>query len=74
MKKQKKKTAESIVKEIKRHTRRKFNSEEKIRNVIEGLRGEKIRDRRKQIKRKTLVNRRKKYLKDKVPEENYFEM
>ena len=40
MKKQKKKTAESIVKEIKRHTRRKFNSEEKIRIVIEGLRGE----------------------------------
>jgi len=37
-------------------------------------RGEKILDRRKQIKRKTLVNRRKKYLKDKVLEENYFEM
>ena len=37
---QKKKTTESIVKEIKRHTRRKFNSEEKIRIVIEGLRGE----------------------------------
>ncbi|MBC8321480.1 MAG: hypothetical protein H8E34_12240 [Bacteroidetes bacterium] len=40
MKKQKKKTAESIVKEIKRHTRRKFNSEEKTRIIIEGLRGE----------------------------------
>jgi len=34
------KTAESIVKEIKRKTRRKFNSEEKIRIIIEGLRGE----------------------------------
>jgi len=40
MKQKQKKTAESIVKEIKRHTRRKFNSEEKIRIVIEGLRGE----------------------------------
>ena len=34
------KTAESIVKEIKRKTRRKFSSEEKIRIIIEGLRGE----------------------------------
>ena len=33
-------TAESIVKEIKRKTRRKFSSEEKIRIIIEGLRGE----------------------------------
>lgn len=40
MNQQKKKTTESIVKEIKRHTRRKFSSEEKIRIVIEGLRGE----------------------------------
>ena len=31
---------ESVVKEIKRNTRRKFNSEEKIRIVLEGLRGE----------------------------------
>ena len=33
-------SAESIVREIKRHTRRKFNAEEKIRIVLEGLRGE----------------------------------
>jgi transposase len=31
---------ESVVREIKRNTRRKFNSEEKIRIVLEGLRGE----------------------------------
>lgn len=29
---------ESVVKEIKRNTRRKFNSEEKIRIILEGLR------------------------------------
>ena len=31
---------ESIIKDIKRKTRRKFNTEEKIRIVLEGLRGE----------------------------------
>ena len=31
---------ESVVQEIKRNTRRKFNSEEKIRIILEGLRGE----------------------------------
>jgi transposase len=31
---------ESIVREIKRKTRRKFTAEEKIRIVLEGLRGE----------------------------------
>jgi len=31
---------ESVVKEIKRKTRRKFSSEEKIRIILEGLRGE----------------------------------
>jgi transposase len=31
---------ESVVSEIKRKTRRKFNSEEKIRIVLEGLKGE----------------------------------
>ena len=31
---------ESVVKEIKRKTRRRFNSEEKIRIILEGLRGE----------------------------------
>jgi len=29
-----------VVREIKRNTRRKFNSEEKIRIILEGLRGE----------------------------------
>lgn len=31
---------ESVVREIKRNTRRKFSSEEKIRIVLEGLKGE----------------------------------
>lgn len=35
-----KKNAEKVIRDIKRQTRRKFNSEEKIRIVIEGLRGE----------------------------------
>lgn len=38
--KAKKPTAEKIVKEIKRRTRRKFTAEEKIKIVLEGLRGE----------------------------------
>jgi len=33
-------TTESIVKEIKRNTRHKFSAEERIRIVLEGLRGE----------------------------------
>lgn len=32
--------SESVVKEIKRNTRRKFNAEEKIGIILEGLRGE----------------------------------
>ena len=32
--------SEKVVKDIKRHTRRKYSSEEKIRIVLEGLRGE----------------------------------
>jgi len=40
MKQSQKRPAEKLVKEIKRKTRRKFNSEEKIRIVLEGLRGE----------------------------------
>ena len=36
----KKPTVEGVVKEIKRKTRRKFSSEEKIRIVLEGLKGE----------------------------------
>ena len=36
----KKRSAEKVVKEIKRKTRRKFSSDEKIRIVLEGLRGE----------------------------------
>ena len=34
----KKKQAEKLIRDIKRQTRRKFNSEEKIRIVLEGLR------------------------------------
>jgi len=34
------KSPESVVREIKRKTRRKFNSEEKIRILLEGLKGE----------------------------------
>ena len=37
---EKKNSPEAIVREIKRNTRRKFSSEEKIRIVLEGLRGE----------------------------------
>ena len=36
----KEQTAESKVKEIKRRTKKKYSSEEKIRIVLEGLRGE----------------------------------
>ena len=35
-----KKSSESLVRDIKRKTRRKFSSEEKIRIIIDGLRGE----------------------------------
>ena len=34
------KTSEGLIRDIKRKTRRKFSSEEKIRIVVEGLRGE----------------------------------
>jgi transposase len=40
MKPKTQKSPESIVREIKRKTRRKFNSEEKIRIILEGLKGE----------------------------------
>jgi len=33
-------SSESVVRDIKRKTRRKFSSEEKIRIILEGLRGE----------------------------------
>ena len=36
----KKNSVEEVVKEIKRKTRRKFSSEEKMRIVLEGLKGE----------------------------------
>ena len=36
----KKRNAQSLIKEIKRKTYRKYSSEEKIRIVLEGLRGE----------------------------------
>lgn len=40
MSKKNSKSSESLVRDIKRRTRRKFSSEEKIRIVLEGLRGE----------------------------------
>jgi len=40
MKPKTKKSPESVVREIKRKTRRRFNSEEKIRIILEGLKGE----------------------------------
>ena len=33
-------STEKVVREIRRHTRRRFSAEEKIRIVLEGLRGE----------------------------------
>jgi transposase len=35
-------SAESVVRQIRRKTRRKYSAEEKIRVVLEGLRGETI--------------------------------
>ncbi len=40
MSKKRKQSAEAAVREIRRRTRRKFSPEEKIRIVLEGLRGE----------------------------------
>ena len=40
MKSKASKKPESVVRKIKRKTRRKFNSEEKIRIILEGLKGE----------------------------------
>lgn len=40
MARRKNNTPESIVKDIKRNTRRKFTAEEKIRLVLEGLKGD----------------------------------
>ncbi len=40
MPRRKKQSSEAVVREIRRKTRRKFSSEEKIRIVLEGLRGE----------------------------------
>lgn len=40
MKPKTQKSPESVVREIKRKTRRKFNSEEQIRIILEGLKGE----------------------------------
>ena len=34
-------STEKVVREIRRHTRRRFSAEEKLRIVLEGLRGEK---------------------------------
>ena len=40
MRSQESRSPESVVREIRRKTRRKFSSEEKIRIVLEGLKGE----------------------------------
>ena len=40
MSKERKQSTEAAVREIRRRTRRKFSPEEKIRIVLEGLRGE----------------------------------
>ena len=40
MKPKTKQSPESVVREIKRKTRRKFNPEERIRIILEGLKGE----------------------------------
>jgi transposase len=40
MSKKNSKNSESLIRDVKRRTRRKFSSEEKIRIVLEGLRGE----------------------------------
>jgi transposase len=40
MSNQKKQSTEAVVREIRRRSRRKFSPEEKIRIVLEGLRGE----------------------------------
>jgi transposase len=44
MTRQKKQSTEAAVREIRRRTRRKFSPEEKIRIVLEGLRGEAAND------------------------------
>ena len=36
-------STEKVVREIRRHTRRRFSAEEKIRIVLEGLRGALVR-------------------------------
>ena len=70
------KSAEKVVQEIRRKTRRQFSAEEKIRIVLEGLRGEEsiaalcrhegrrpaILARRELIKRRTLVQRKRENL------------
>jgi transposase len=40
MKSKTKQSPESVVREVKRKTRRKFNPEERIRIILEGLKGE----------------------------------
>jgi transposase-like protein len=46
---------EKVVREIKRQTRRKFSAEEKIRIVLEGLRGEVDHLKRQNLHLKQLV-------------------
>jgi hypothetical protein len=54
-----KQPAEDAIRDIRRATRRHFSAEEKIRVVLEGLRGEEtILLERERIKRQTIANRR----------------
>ena len=47
-----------VVKQIKKATRRKFSAEDKIRIVLEGLRGEILKE-RAELKAKTILERKK---------------
>ena len=54
----KKRSVEKTVRDISRHTRKKYSSEEKIRIVLDGLRGEEIFDEREMIKQNTMALRK----------------
>lgn len=53
-----KRSVEQSVRHIRRRTRKKYSAEEKIRIVLEGLRGEDILSHRELIKKNTLALRK----------------
>ena len=55
---QPKATAQQVVKDIRRATRRRYSTEDKIRIVLSGLRGEAILEERRRIKEQTIQSRR----------------